>query len=124
MLALWGGTGVAALRNILQVSPSSGVSRHSGRSIHERGDSPSLGVQDFTSMGGSSSRLSITKGNAEALGPAGGICQAHRMHPPLSGARAAACDDGECAALIGRGSAYATTAGRCWSSELTCARFR
>ena len=53
MLALWGGTGVAALRNILQVSPSSGVSRHSGRSIHHRGDNPSLGVQDFTSMGGS-----------------------------------------------------------------------
>jgi len=42
MLALWGGTGVAALRNILQVSPSSGVSRHSGRSIHDRGDNPSL----------------------------------------------------------------------------------
>ena len=75
MLALWGGTGVAALQNILHVSPSSGVSRHSGRSIHERGDSPSLGVQDFTSMGGSFSRLSITKGNAEALGPAGGICK-------------------------------------------------
>jgi haloacetate dehalogenase len=51
MLALWGGTRVAALRNILHVSPSSGVSRHSGRSMHDRGDNPSLGVQDFTSMG-------------------------------------------------------------------------